>query len=119
MSRRRPSDRDLLDRQPGRFAVPSPPILTRQTQRVPARVLDGDVIDSLVESGRSRVPRFAACSARGSWCRPAPWSETARALRTLVVERGASIDWAVVEPPVVEADAWVGEDHDEDRDDVV
>ncbi len=112
--------RDLLTDNLGVFADPSWPILTRQTQRVPARVLDGGTVtDSLLSPG-SRVSGTVLRSVLG----PGVVVQAGAVVRDsvvfadTVVERGASIDWAVVDREcVVEADARVGDDHDEDPDD--
>ena len=102
---------DVLTYDQGLFDDPRWPILTRQPQRVPARILDGaDVCDSIVSPG-ARVARVGRRSVLG----PGVVVEAGAVVRNsvlfadTVVERGAVVDWAIVdEGCVVEAGAVVG-----------
>ncbi len=103
--------RDVLLEDQGLFDDPQWPILTRQPQRVPARVLDGaEVRDSLVSPG-ARVAGTVVRSVLG----PGVVVEAGASVRDsvlfadCVVGAGASVDWAVVdEGSVVAAGAVVG-----------
>jgi glucose-1-phosphate adenylyltransferase len=100
----------LLDDQ-GLFDDRRWPILTRQPQRVPARVLTGaDVRDSVVSPGA-----WVAGTVVRSVLGPGVRVEKGAVVRNsvvfadTVVERGAQVDWAVVdEGCVVSAGAVVG-----------
>ena len=102
---------DVLTDDQGLFDDPRWPILTRQPQRVPARILDGaDVVDSIVSPG-ARVAGVVRRSVLG----PGVVVEAGAVVRNsvlfadTVVERGAVVDWAVVDAGcVVEAGAVVG-----------
>jgi glucose-1-phosphate adenylyltransferase len=102
---------DVLTDDQGLFDDPRWPILTRQPQRVPARILDGaDVCDSIVSPG-ARVAGVVRRSVLG----PGVIVEAGAVVRNsilfadTVVERGAVVDWAIVdEGCVVEAGAVVG-----------
>ena len=101
----------LLDDQ-GLFDDLSWPILTRQPQRVPARVHDGGlVVDSLVSPG-ARVHGEVRRSVLG----PGVVVEAGAVVRNSVVfsdcviERGASVDWAIVDDDsVVTAGSTIGD----------
>ncbi len=103
----------LLDDQ-GLFDDRRWPILTRQPQRVPARVLDGaDVRDSVVSPGA-----WVAGTVVRSVLGPGVRVEKGAVVRNsvvfadTVVEQGAQVDWAIVdEGCVVSADAVVGREH--------
>ncbi len=100
----------LLDDQ-GLFGDPRWPILTRQPQRVPARVLDGaDVVDSIVSPGA-----WVAGSVHRSVLGPGARVEAGTVVRNsvlfadTVVEAGLVVDWAVVdEGSVIRGGAVVG-----------
>ena len=102
---------DVLTDDQGLFDDPRWPILTRQPQRVPARILDGaDVCDSIVSPG-ARVAGVVRRSVLG----PGVVVEAGAVVRNsvlfadTVVGRGAVVDWAIVdEGCVVEAGAVVG-----------
>jgi glucose-1-phosphate adenylyltransferase len=102
---------DVLTHDQGLFDDPRWPILTRQPQRVPARILDGaDVVDSIVSPG-ARVAGVVRRSVLG----PGVVVEAGAVVRNsvlfadTVVQRGAVVDWAVVDAGcVVEAGAVVG-----------
>ena len=102
---------DVLTDDQGLFDDPRWPILTRQPQRVPARILDGaDVCDSIVSPG-ARVAGVVRRSVVG----PGVIVEAGAVVRNsvlfadTVVGRGAVVDWAIVdEGCVVEAGAVVG-----------
>ncbi len=102
---------DVLTDDQGLFDDPRWPILTRQPQRVPARILDGaDVCDSVVSPG-ARVAGVVRRSVLG----PGVVVEAGAVVRNsvlfadTVVGRGAVVDWAIVdEGCVVEAGAVVG-----------
>ena len=88
----------LLDDQ-GLFGDASWPIMTRQPQRVPARVLGGaDVRDSVVSPGA-----WVAGTVERSVLGPGVRVEDGAVVRNSVVfadsvvERGATVDWAVVD----------------------
>jgi glucose-1-phosphate adenylyltransferase len=88
----------LLDDQ-GLFDDPAWPILTRQPQRVPARLLDGaEVQDSLVSPG-ARVTGTVVRSVLG----PGVLVEKGAVVRDsvvfadTVVRSGATVDWAIVD----------------------
>jgi glucose-1-phosphate adenylyltransferase len=103
--------RDVLLDDVGVLGHPGWPILTRQPQRTPARLLDGSaVIDSLVSPG---------CTVGGQVERsvlgPGVVVEAGAVVRDSVVfadttvRAGATVDWAVLDQGcVVEADAVVG-----------
>jgi glucose-1-phosphate adenylyltransferase len=92
----------LLDDQ-GLFDDPAWPILTRQPQRVPARVLDGaEVTDSVLSPG-ARV----AGTVRRSVLGPGVRIEEGAVVRNsvvfadTVVRSGATVDWAIVDQDCV------------------
>jgi glucose-1-phosphate adenylyltransferase len=101
----------LLDDQ-GLFDDLSWPILTRQPQRVPARVHEGGVVvDSLVSPG-SRVHGEVRRSVLG----PGVVVEAGAVVRNSVVfsgcviEAGATVDWAIVDDDsVVRSGTAVGD----------
>jgi glucose-1-phosphate adenylyltransferase len=101
----------LLDDQ-GLFGDQDWPILTRQPQRVPARVLTGaDVRDSIVSPG-SWVGGTVERSVLG----PGVRIEAGAVVRNsvvfadTVVEKGATVDWAIVDEGCrIEAGAVVGD----------
>jgi glucose-1-phosphate adenylyltransferase len=91
--------RDVLVHDQGVLDDPTWPILTRQPQRVPARVLeDGRVVDSLLSPG-CRVSGEVVRSVLG----PGVVVEADAVVRDSVVfsdtviEAGARVDWAVVD----------------------
>ncbi|MDX6300163.1 MAG: glucose-phosphate adenylyltransferase [Nocardioidaceae bacterium] len=102
---------DILVEDQGLFDDPSWPILTRQPQRVPARVLSGgSVEDSLVAPGgrvRGRVVRSVlgpgvVVEEGAVVCNSVLFADS-------VVERGARVDWAIVDQgALVAADTVVG-----------
>ena len=102
---------DVLTDDQGLFGDPAWPILTRQPQRVPARVFEGaTVVDSLVSPG-ARVHGEVRRSVLG----PGVVVEEGAVVRDsvvfadTVVEARARVDWAIVdEGCVVEAGAVVG-----------
>jgi glucose-1-phosphate adenylyltransferase len=101
----------LLDDQ-GLFDDPKWPILTRQPQRVPARVLAGaDVRDSIISPG-ARVAGTVERSVLG----PGVRVEEGAVVRSsvlfadTVVEKGATVDWAIVDEGCrISAGAVVGD----------
>lgn len=100
----------LLDDQ-GLFGDASWPIMTRQPQRVPARVLGGaDVRDSVVSPGA-----WVAGTVERSVLGPGVRVEDGAVVRNSVVfadsvvEKGAAVDWAIVDEGCrIEAGAVVG-----------
>ncbi len=90
---------DVLSDDCGVLATPGWPILTRQPQRVPARVLEGgQVVDSLLSPG-SRVEGTVIRSVLG----PGSVVERGAVVRNSVVFQdshvaaGAEVDWTVVD----------------------
>ena len=102
---------DILVDDQGLFDDPGRPILTRQPQRVPARVLAGGrVEDSLVAPGarvRGRVVRSVlgpgvVVEEGAVVCNSVVFADS-------VIERGARVDWAIVDQgALVAADTVVG-----------
>jgi glucose-1-phosphate adenylyltransferase len=103
----------LLDDQ-GLFDDPAWPIMTRQPQRVPARVLGGaDVEDSLLAPG-SRVAGTVRRSVLGPGVRVEPGAVVRNSVvfADTVVCTGATVDWAIVDQDcVIGAGAVVGREH--------
>jgi glucose-1-phosphate adenylyltransferase len=101
----------LLDDQ-GLFDDPDRPVLTRQPQRVPARVLAGaDVRDSVVSPGA-----WVGGTVERSVLGPGVRVEAGAVVRNSVVfadsvvEGGATVDWAIVDQGCrIEAGAVVGD----------
>jgi glucose-1-phosphate adenylyltransferase len=103
--------RDLLLDDRGVLGDPDWPILTRQPQRAPARLLDGaEVVDSMVSPGcrvRGRVIRSVL--GPGVVIGVGAVVRDSVLFQDTVVEAGASVDWAVVDRAcVIERDASVG-----------
>jgi glucose-1-phosphate adenylyltransferase len=102
---------DVLVEDQGLFDDPDWPILTRQPQRVPARVLaGGSVEDSLVAPGgrvRGRVVRSVL--GPGVVVEEGAVVANSVVFADSVIERGARVDWAIVdEGALVAADTVVG-----------
>jgi glucose-1-phosphate adenylyltransferase len=104
--------RDILLADCGLFDDPDWPILTRQPQRVPARVLEGaTVVDSLLAPG-SRVGGEVHRSVLGPGVvvEPGAVVRDSVVFADCVVRRGAQVHWAIVdEGSVVAGGARVGE----------
>ena len=107
---------DVLTDDLGVLATPGWPILTRQPQRVPARVLEGGrVVDSLLSPG-SRVEGTVIRSVLG----PGAVVEKGAVVRNSVVFRdslvasGAEVDWTVMDSDCLIAPGAVVGDPDAD-----
>lgn len=102
--------RDLLDGTTDVFR-PDWPILTRQPQRVPARVVEGSVVsDSLISSG-GRVEGTVRRSVLGPGVVVEPGAEVVDSVlfADVVVRAGARVSWSILdEGVVVGTDAVVG-----------
>ena len=109
--------RDVLTDDLGVLDDPDWPILTRQPQRVPARVLDGgSVTDSLLSPGLPdrRLGGALASSVPASSSSPARPCATASSSRDSIVRAGATVDWSVVDSGcTIERDASVGSPTDD------
>ena len=103
---------DVLTEDVGVLGEPGWPILTRQPQRVPGRVLNGGrVTDSMVGPG-ARVAGLANRSVLGPGVVIEAGAEVHNSIvfAESVVRAGARVDWSVVDTDVViEADAVVGD----------
>ena len=108
--------RDALTDDLGVLGDPDWPILTRQPQRVPARVLDGgSVTDSLLSPG-CRVAGSVIRSVLGPGVvvEPGATVRDSVVFGDSVVRAGATVDWSVVDSGcTIERDASVGSPTDE------
>jgi glucose-1-phosphate adenylyltransferase len=116
--------RDLLLDDRGVLGDPDWPILTRQPQRAPARILEGgEVVDSMVSPGcrvRGRVVRSVL--GPGVVVEKGAVVRDSVVFQDTVVEAGASVDWAIIDRRcAIGRDATVGGPADalEDPDAVV
>ncbi|MFC4784190.1 glucose-1-phosphate adenylyltransferase family protein [Nocardioides sp. MAHUQ-72] len=103
--------RDLLGDDLGVLAEPGWPVLTRQPQRVPARVLDGGVVsDSLLSPG-SRVAGLVRRSVLGPGVVVEEGAEVHDSVvfADTVVRSGARVHWSVVDTGCEIGAATVGE----------
>ena len=116
--------RDVLTDDVGVLGDPDWPILTRQPQRVPARVLEGgSAVDSMLAPG-CRVAGTIVRSVLGPGVvvEPGATVRDSVVFTDTVVRAGATVDWSVVDTRcTIERDATVGSPADEldDPDDVV
>ena len=103
---------DVLTDDLGVLAEPGWPILSRQPQRVPPRVLDdGEVTDSLVSPG-CRVSGAVRRSVLGPGVvvEPGAVVQDSVVFADTVVRSGAVVSWSIVDSGcTVEADARVGD----------
>ncbi len=108
--------RDALTDDLGVLGDPDWPILTRQPQRVPARVLDGgSVTDSLLSPG-CRVAGSVIRSVLGPGVvvEPGATVRDSVVFGDSVVRAGSTVDWSVVDSGcTIERDASVGSPTDE------